>query len=384
MEAALIILAVVLAAVVIAIVGIVAADIFKGKIKFKVKPKNDVKTVIKPKEKLGKKSVSPQHEIVNAAIGNVETFEEEETGEEESEESGDSVTRIKEVAEDGNVRYIVIKYSKSFIAKLIQSDENTKRCYSQIKNSLLSYKGVKSRISWKWEAFRAGRNTVAKLRLRGKTLSLCLALNADDYTGTKFHVESLSDVKSFSDTPCLYRIKNERRLRYSADLIADLMRKNGMEENEIAPAVDYAAQFPYETTEALIGRKLIKVLTDEEAQSGTQFAPVDIRRSVSVKEADSLMKDEVAATLLKKSASISDKTKAGIVNIDTLSQYFADGESVTLEEVIKRVPRISAKTTYLKVLARGTLDKTLTVEADSFSLQAVKMIVLTGGTAIKK
>ena len=37
----------------------------------------------------------------------------------------------------------------------------------------------------------------------------------------------------------------------------------------------------------------------------------------------------------------------------------------------------------LKVLASGSLDKALTVEADAFSVQAIKMITLTGGHAVK-
>lgn len=37
----------------------------------------------------------------------------------------------------------------------------------------------------------------------------------------------------------------------------------------------------------------------------------------------------------------------------------------------------------VKVLARGSLDKALTVEAADFSLPAVKMIVITGGKVVK-
>ncbi|MDE5654929.1 MAG: uL15 family ribosomal protein, partial [Clostridia bacterium] len=87
--------------------------------------------------------------------------------------------------------------------------------------------------------------------------------------------------------------------------------------------------------------------------------------------------------LIEKGEGITDKTKTGIINIDTLSQYFADGETVTLEEIKKRINGFG-NTTYIKVLARGTLDKRLIVEADDFSLQAVKMIVLIGGKAIKR
>lgn len=302
---------------------------------------------------------------------------------ETDEGSDDEITQIKPVVENGETRYIVIKYSKSFLAKLIQSDDETKWYYSRLKNRLLSYEGVKSRTSWKWESYRAGRKTLAKLRLRGKTLSLCLALNVDDYAETKYHVESLADIKAYADTPCMYRIKNGRRLKNGEELIAVLMEKNGITEKPIEQ-IDYAENYPYETTEALIGRNLIKELTDEDAQSGTMFKPSEIRQSIIVQEADSLMQDEAAATLIEKSNGKSDRTKQSIVNIDTFSQYFSSGEIVTLKEVIKRIPAVSSKTTYIKVLARGTLNKALIVEADSFSLQAVKMILLTGGKAIKK
>lgn len=299
------------------------------------------------------------------------------------EDSDDEITRIKSVVENGETRYIVIKYSKSFLAKLIQSDDETKRYYSQLKNRLLSYEGVKSRISWKWESFRSGRKTLAKLRLRGKTLSLCLALNAEDYADSKYKVESFAQIKAYADTPCAYRIKNDRRLNYGKELIAALMGQNGIEEKP-AEEIDYVENYPYETTEELIERKLIKELTDEESQSGTAFKPSEFRQSVTVREVDSLMRDEVAEHLVESGGGVSDKTKQGIVNIDVLSQHFESGETVTLEEIKKRVKGFNQKTTYIKVLARGTLDKALTVEADSFSIQAVKMIVLTGGRAIKK
>ena len=307
----------------------------------------------------------------------------EESASADDEDKDDEVTEIKPIAENGRTRYIVIKYSKSFTAKLIQSDDLTKKYYSELKNKLLSYDGVKSRISWKWETFRSGKKALAKLRLRGKTLAVTLALNPDDYADTKYYVESLAEVKSYADTPCMYRVKNDRRLGYAKELIAKVMADNGVNELASAENIDYAAQYPYEDTDALIEKKLIKVLTDKDAQSGNKFRPSEVRERVTATEVDKIMSDEVAASLLEKSEGTIDKTKQGIINIDTLSQNFESGEAVTLAEIKKRIKGFG-KTTYIKVLARGTLDKPLIVEADSFSLQAVKMIVLTGGTAINK
>lgn len=310
--------------------------------------------------------------------------EEEADDENESEDEAEEQTERKLVVENGEVKYIIIKYSKSFQAKLIQSGNIAKEYYSQLKNCLLSYNGVKSRMSWRWETFRAGRKALAKLRMRGKTLSLALALNPDDYSDTKYAVESLAGVAAYADTQCLYKIKNDRRVKYAKELIDKLMQDNGLSAGLIEEKVDYASQYQYETTEALIARKLIKELTDEEAQSGTVFKPSDVRGSVTAAEVDSIMKDEVAEILIRKVDEASDRTKVGIVNIDALSQAFADGETVTLEEVKKRIKGFDRKVTCLKVLARGTLDKKLTVKADAFSLQAAKMILLTGGQVLKK
>ncbi len=44
---------------------------------------------------------------------------------------------------------------------------------------------------------------------------------------------------------------------------------------------------------------------------------------------------------------------------------------------------IGKNVNYLKILARGNLDKPLIVEANEFSIDAIKMILLVGGTVIR-
>ena len=96
---------------------------------------------------------------------------------------------------------------------------------------------------------------------------------------------------------------------------------------------------------------------------------------------------EYSKSFLAKLIQSDDRTKRYYSEIKNRLLSYAGVKSriyVTLDEIKKRVKGFNKQTTYLKVLARGTLDKALTVEADGFSLQAVKMIVLMGGTAIKK
>lgn len=318
--------------------------------------------------------------VAEVTIADDEDEEDEETVEDIANEEEYDVAPQRSVARiNGAVRYIIIKYNKSFTAKLIQSDEEVKNYYSALKNELLSYNGVKTRMSWKGESFYCGRKTYAKLCIRGKCVCLFLALNAKDYEETKYKVDDMSEVAAYEKIPCLYRIKNDRRLKYAADLIATAM--DGREKLEDYTETDFAKQYPYEEIEPLIERKLVKVLTEEDAKSGDVFKPRD---AVTVSEANELLQDEIAVQLIEETDEMSDKSKTDIINIDTLSKCFEEGETVTLEEIKKRVSSFSKKATAVKVLARGKLDKKLTVIADSYSIEAAKMILLTGGNAVKK
>ena len=339
------------------------------------------------------------------------------------------------VSEDG--WFVRVRYDKSFEAKLIQGDDALKRRYSELKRELLSYKKVSARRSWQHEAFRLGRGPVAKLVVRGKTLRLYLALDPAPYEGSKFLVEDASEHAKFEKTPLLYRIKNDRRCRYAKELIAAAVAAAGGVRGEDC-AEDFS-QIPFEDTKALIDRGLVRIvevrrrtpgegatdLPDEDLEDEDAAGPEDLMEEpeeepvpepapvpeeepgpeeelapepvpepepaplpdpaaehrVSVTVAEQLMADEEAEALELEAETRSDKGRQTIVNIDTLGEYFADGERVTIEEMRERIPFFDRRATAVKVLARGVLNKQLEVEADDFSLAAVKMIALLGGKA---
>ena len=188
---------------------------------------------------------------------------EAEPDEEENPEVEEEEQEIKEISENGITRIVVIRYNKSFTAKLIQSDDKVKYYYSELKNHLLSYTNVKNRISWKWETFRLGKKMIAKLRMRGKTLSIVLALDPAQFENSKYLIESIAEIASYSDTPSLYRIKNDRRLHYAKELIDKLFADEGVEVKKDYSSIDYAKELPYEATPDLIKRELIKENTVE-------------------------------------------------------------------------------------------------------------------------
>ena len=279
-----------------------------------------------------------------------------------------------------------IRYIKSFTAKLIQSNEESKKYYEELKNYTLSYKEVNSRVSWHHDSINAGRKSFIKFGIRGKTLCVYYPLDAQK-VGEKYKVEKIES-KRYESVPCMYRINNDRRLNYAKELIDRVARLLGLEKGE--EQHESYANLPYEENKPLIVRGLIKEL---KVQVNKLTEPVvletkvenkpEVLHSIDVEHADQMMSDEKAESSIEEDVIHHHrKGKKEIINIDTLSQNFNDDDEITLDSLIEK-KLVSPKTGCVKVLARGTLDKRLIVDLDDFSLQAVKMIVLLGGHAKK-
>lgn len=157
-----------------------------------------------------------------------------------------------------------MRYNRSFRARLIQSDDQVKDWYGIIKNAILAHDKVTSRISWKYESFSYRRNAVAKLFIKGKTLYLYLPLNAADYADSKYKLEDVSEFSQFADTPALYRLKSDKRIKYAQELIEEVCAKLGSGKLE-TQSVDYYE--PYNSDLALIKKGLVKRVVEDADKS---------------------------------------------------------------------------------------------------------------------
>lgn len=151
----------------------------------------------------------------------------------------------------------MMKYNRSFIARIIQGSDDVKRYYGEVKNALLSYKKVNSNVAWGAERFNKGRETIAKFKIRGKTLCLYLALDPNDYAVSVYHHADVSDNKSMHGTPMMVKIKSPRGVKKAIRLIDEMLAKRDGVKQNIQPR-DYAAMYPYETIEELIEDGLVK------------------------------------------------------------------------------------------------------------------------------
>lgn len=155
--------------------------------------------------------------------------------------------------EDTGFKYT---YIYSFIAKLIRSGEERQEFYNEIKNHLLSYKKVKSSISWPRELFRAGREKVCQLKVKGKTLCVYLPLNPDKFDVEHYHHEDVRIKGKENDFGLMLRVKSNRAVKYAKELIDVVMANLGLAQVENYEAQDY--KFAYKSLEEMLAEDLAR------------------------------------------------------------------------------------------------------------------------------
>ena len=105
-------------------------------------------------------------------------------------------------------------------------------------------------------------------------------------------------------------------------------------------------------------------------------------KEVSAEDVDGLMSDALAVELLEETQERGGTGKLRGINIGVICTCFAENDVVTPNS-LKAKGLIPADVGRVKILASGRISKPLTVKADAFSIQAIKMITLTGGRAVK-
>lgn len=106
----------------------------------------------------------------------------------------------------------------------------------------------------------------------------------------------------------------------------------------------------------------------------------EIVEHIDAEEADVMISDSLAMKTAHYESGAG-HGQQGIINIGVLDANFNAHDVVTLA-ALKEKGLIPKKTGRMKVLADGILNKPLTIKSESYSIQAIKMIELTGGTVI--
>ncbi len=368
----------------------------------------DVFTEMPTEEEEAHKYISPENIVVLDEEQDAEEAEDEakpmiallasEDGasEDDADDDSDDESSEKNVFSDHGLR-IYVSYDYSFEGKLRMSSSGVRHMHHVLSEYLKSFK-LGCRRSWKGERYYLKGKTYARMMFRGKTLCVCLAIDPNSLEGTKYRCEDVSNVNKYAAVPCLLRLRSGRAFKNSLELIQMMLESAGIPQ-AYTPEDSFVAS-PPESRDLLIDLGLIKVLatddhggylgSQEEIKSGKidlSAGGMPLMHEITAEEAHKISDATAESFIHIETEQLTEgedigKRNKGIVNIDSISLAFEDGETVTLNELKNRglVPK---NVSYVKVLARGLLDKSLTVKAHDFSLDAIKMIIIAGGDAIE-
>jgi len=132
---------------------------------------------------------------------------------------------------------------KSFLGKYCQTSKQNQDFYTELKNYIMSFKKVSSRISWHFDSFNLGREKMVKLGIKGKTLVAFFALDCKDYADSKYFPHDMGKIKMFEETPMMIKIKSDRGVKFAKELI-DTLFKDVEQNPNFEPESYYMAYKP--------------------------------------------------------------------------------------------------------------------------------------------
>lgn len=290
-----------------------------------------------------------------------EEAEDEESLESDFDESSVIAPEIEELDEEGKVK----KIKRKFNTRMMFAPYETKEYYNEVKNYLTQYR-AKGRYSSRCETFRY-KGLLAKVALAGKSLKVYLALDPEFVAQSpKYHFKNVSDKKQYAEVPVMIKVKSDRGLKHFKELVDIMMADRGVTVKKNFEATNYIPQ----------------LIPNGEAILGALGYPAEYIQDIM--NAD-LIPDDMSDDLINylpvvSGEALEDKVEASVY-LDTLCSHFDDGDEITLEKLIEM--RIVSGGSVLKIKARGTLDKKLTIYADEFESDALKMLMCTNCTAIR-
>lgn len=154
-------------------------------------------------------------------------------------------------------RWVRVRYRWSFLARLHNAPLQIAGYYTALKNEFLSYRKLKSRISWSYDSINFGRTQIAKFVMKQKSLMVYLGLDPKEFADTKYFFKDMSHRKKYARVPMRIKVKSERGLKYTLELIAILAEKFAFKRAKERIDKDYSLA-PLEL-DALIELGLVKV-----------------------------------------------------------------------------------------------------------------------------
>ena len=172
-----------------------------------------------------------------------ETEEDEDEDEEDNEEDEDEEDGLMVNQIYGQTSSSMGKINKvDFDEKVEKASPDLKRHYNEIKNVIMKYRNVHSRISKAGDSFRCKGQKYVYMTIVGKTLKVYLALDPFSIDQNVYHHRDVSNKKKYQVTPTLLRVKSELSVKKTIKLIEVMFEDNMIDVKKKVEEKDYVQE----------------------------------------------------------------------------------------------------------------------------------------------
>lgn len=130
----------------------------------------------------------------------------------------------------------------SFVDELFKSSYGTKQFYSEVKNELLSYEGVVSKIKRDFETFYLNNMPIAKLDVVNGVLYTYFALDPAQYKKEEYHHTTAKE-KEFTSVPLKLKVDSINSLRHAKMFVRIIRKKEGIKFVSNFVRTDYVSVY---------------------------------------------------------------------------------------------------------------------------------------------
>lgn len=259
--------------------------------------------------------------------------------------------------DDNKTKYF---YNQEFKTKLFIIHPLLKEAYSKMRNLIKKYR-IKRKVGKTAEEFFYNDIKLMRLTCFDRSLRLYLNLN---------HNEKLIDYSKYDgyqDVKYLFIINTEESIGEALDLIEQVLKEHNVPEQLKYKEYDFVSDISLKSSWQLaLTKQAGKILNK---------ASIDDVSLLTDKEANNCI-------VYEQSLKPIDSSHVSTITVGELSAAFNESYYIDID-LLKKVGLVDLDATFLKICNGGKCYHKINVCANDYDIECLKMIVLTGGNAVK-
>lgn len=276
-------------------------------------------------------------------------------------------TESEEDETDESVASEGVAFSNKMYLRLKMAMDKVKKYYSDFRNEMNKYEKITFRSTNSGDTYLYKNKVVLKVTVFSRALKIYIALDPNDFDA-KYHLVSMKDVKKYENIPLMIRVSSDRSYKYLLEILESFVKKYKLPIKKVFNEVDYKKDLNSDSQEILKLLGYEDILSKQATINTSEIVSNNVAKNCQV--------------LVTNPYKTKDSRVVYEVTVGELSAAFKDKYTITLD-LLKDVGLAPKEANYLRVIAKGDCRYKLMVYANDYELQALKMIIMTGGNVIK-